>query len=115
MTRHFARDKDLTDNQEGKVDPAYLAEVEMQTDRREREYAATLRRLEAAEQRHMAAQYALEVSRTKGERTKHERAVQRAWELVAERMRELRVLEALMTELPASREHRGSGHPKHRA
>lgn len=112
----LARDHELTDNQTGKVDDAYMAVVEVHTARRVSEYAAAKRRLAAAEKRHKAAGIrAARESATARERRANDELVRRSWLLVEERLRELRVLERMMTEVPASRDHRGSGQAKHRS
>lgn len=108
----FARDHELTDNQTGKVDPDYMAEVEAQTAKRDVAYRRAQRALEAARARHERAERSVAGH---SDRRQHAERVKRAWELVEERLRELRVLESLMTEVPASRNHRGSHQPKHRS
>lgn len=110
----LARDEELTANQEGKVDPKYLAQVELHTARRVREYAAAERRMEAARKRHAAAE-ARRNTATGKKRRVAQAEVDRLWELVEERVRELRVLASLMTEIPASRAHRGTGTVRHQA
>jgi hypothetical protein len=114
-TRRFARDHDLTDNQTGKLAPDYEAEVEAHTARRVKAYERAARALESAVRRHRAALEASQRTQTTRDRRARELAVTRAWELVEERLRELRVIERMMTELPASRDHRGSGRAKHQA
>ncbi len=114
--RRFARDEWLTDNQDGKVDPDYLAEVEAHTERRVREYAAAERRLAHAHRKHEAAKRRADaLNLAARERRARSAAVEAAWRLVEERLRELRILEGLMTEVPAGRDHRGSGQAKHRS
>ena len=106
----LARERDLTDNQTGKIDPSYMAEVEAHTARREASYVRAQRALEAAQARHARA---VRISEVRANKLGHEARVRKAWELVEERLRELRVLESLMTEVPSSRAHRGSGQAKH--
>jgi len=113
--RRFARDDELTDNQEGKVPPDYMAEVMLHTERRVREYAAAERRLEAARKRHEAALARHATAGNTKTRKRTQAEIDKAWDLVEERLRELRVLERLMTEVPASRDHRGTGNAKHRS
>jgi hypothetical protein len=111
----LARDHDLTDNQTGKLDPAYAAEVEAHTARRERKYEDALRRLESARKRHERAEQQRAIARTARERrAAHEQSI-RLWSLVEDRLRELRVLESVMTEIPATRDHRGRSQAKHRS
>jgi hypothetical protein len=115
MIRLFSDDA-LTDNQEGRVDPAYMAEVESQTDRRVREYAAAERRLEAAKKRHQAAQ--MRAARAGGNAKARRMAqadVDSAWRMVEERVRELRVLASLMTEIPGARTDAGRPKARHRS
>ena len=105
MTRgyHFARDKDLTDNQEGKVDPVYLAQVEKMTDRRERAYRLREQR-DAAKAALVAAEDQVVVAK----RSKNRAAIREAWALVKRRQDELAYIERLMTGVPgASSKHRG--------
>ncbi len=98
----------LTDNQEGKVDPAYLDEVQSQTDRREREFRATARRLLAAEKRArvIEGRISLATGRTRRELERQRHAV---IALVEERRAELGRLQLIMTShRGASAVHRGT-------
>ena len=100
----FARDKDLTDNQEGLVDPAYLAVVDKMTTRREKSYGLREAR-EAAKVALAAAEAGVDVAK----RSKDRKAIKAAWALVNARRAELDRLERLMKSYPgASTSHRGT-------
>lgn len=111
----LATDAELASlNQEGKLPARYLAEVALHTDRRVREYAAAERRMESARKRHANAVAHRDSATGKRLRTA-QAEVDRLWDLVEERVRELRVLAALMTEVPASAAHRGTTGVRHRS
>lgn len=97
----WARDHELTANMTGKVDARYMAEVELMTDQRVRDYDHAQRRLQAAERRAEK----LEQQRTT---VKQQRALRVAWELVEFRRQELAVLDGIMRSSPASSQHRGT-------
>lgn len=108
-----------TGNQEGRVDDAYLAEVERMTARRTRGYEKQLRdaqkALAKAERATEHQRVVAENAKKRSDQMAARRREAKLWELVEERRRELKAIEAIMTELPASRIHRGSGQVAHRS
>ncbi|MDT0143083.1 hypothetical protein [Microbacterium sp. PRC9] len=106
MSRRFCRDDELSDNQEGKVDPAYLAEVGRMTAKREKLHRLRERR-DAARAALVEAERALEAAQARTPR--HRPSEREAWRLANQRRKELAALERLMTSYPgASARHRGT-------
>lgn len=97
----FCRDDQITDNQDGKVDPRYLAEVERMTLKRSALYV-----------RRKAALAAVSKAETRVDELKAAKASRRdirlAWEAVRAREKELRTIENLMHAPGASTAHRGT-------
>ena len=89
-----------------RTDPVWAAtierEVAQQTARRDALWAKAQRRLDRAQQRLDSAR-----ASTPDETTRHRLA--KLETLVEDRLRELRQIEALMTQTPAGAQHRGSG------
>lgn len=108
MHRRFASDDELFGNMEGKVDPEYLLVVEMQTERRVRDYANAERRLASAIARREHAIVVIAKAKTTSARKKAERNERKLWELIEERRRELSVIASYMTQAPATAQHRGT-------
>ena len=107
MTR-WARDHELTSNQEGRVDARYMAEVEQMTRARVARYERAEAALLAAEKRRARAAQLVADARSGRERSSARRAAARADELLEERRRELEALSRLMSSAPASAQHRGT-------
>lgn len=99
--RKFCRDDEITDNREGLVDAAYLAEVDRMTTRRVKLHA----RREAAAAALVRAETAVHEAKV----TRDRRAIREAWRVVKQRQEELAAIERLMTSVPgASSSHRGT-------
>lgn len=105
---HRIPDIALTANMEGKVDAKYMAQVERSTSKLEKQYAQTLKWIEAAERRAEKAQRRAETLKVSKARKQAQKDYLEAILVLEERRQELAQLARLMGMSPAGSQNRGT-------
>lgn len=107
MTHRFS-DWELTRNMDGRVDDAYLKQVDRATAKNETAFLQATRALNAAERRAARAQSAMQnIPPTGKARRRRGKEVEQAWKVVEDRRQELARLETLMRPVAPGTTHRG--------